>query len=331
MHTAVRTRVLILAPDPALATASAPALIGATVTRLVDSFLESLPTLVIGIVVFVLGLLLARLVRYGIVRATAKRSRSNLGIVFGRLGYFAVVLLGALAALTIVSPSMTPARLVSLLGIGSVAIGFAFKDIFQNMVAGILLLWREPFRIGDEITVATFTGTVESIETRATYIKTYDGKRVIVPNSVIYTQSVSVITAYELLRSEYDIGIGYGDDVEKAKMILHEIFADTEGVLDDPAPDVLVWELAGSTVNVRARWWSRPERACIVKVRDRVLAQVRERFPAAGIDLPYPTRVVLFHDQTEATDGDRSHQREGWPTAPGAEPPKRGGRHARLA
>jgi small-conductance mechanosensitive channel len=261
----------------------------------------------------------AHVARWAIMRTTRSGRRANVGIVLGRLSYFGVILLGALVAVTIVAPSMTPARLVSLLGLGGVAIGFAFKDIFQNMLAGVLLLWREPFRIGDEITSVTFTGKVEAIETRATLVKTYDGKRIIIPNSQIYTEAVSVISAYDMLRSEYDIGIGYGDDISKAKDILHDILDHDEEILREPGPDLLVWELAGSTVNVRARWWTKLDRTSVVRVRGRVLEQVCRRFPDAGIDLPYPTQVMLFHDQTEETDGDRSRQRAGWPA--GETPP----------
>ena len=286
-------------------------------TRSVNTFLAAaigrLPELVAGAVVLVLFFAAAHAVRWLILRATRKGHRINVGMVLGRLAYFGLMLLGILIAMTVIMPSMTPAKLVSMLGLGGVALGFAFKDIFQNLVAGILLLWREPFRIGDEIMSDGFTGVVETIDTRATLIRTYDGKRIIIPNSQIYTASVSVVTAYPHVRSEYDVGIGYGDDVAKAKSIVLEILASTEGIVADPRPDVLVWDLAGSTVNLRARWWSKSDRASVVHVRDRVLHELRDRLTAAGIDLPFPTNVVLFHDQTEDVDGDRSKQREGWP------------------
>jgi small conductance mechanosensitive channel len=309
---------LLLAPDakPPSEDLSAAA---ASAHGLVHDLIVRLPVLGLGAAVFVLSLLVAHVARWAIKRATRNNRRANVGIVVGRLTYFATIILGGLVAVTIVAPSMTPARLVSLLGIGGVAIGFAFKDIFQNMLAGVLILWQEPFRIGDEITSGGFTGAVEAIETRATLVKTYDGKRIIIPNSQIYTEPVSVISAYDMLRSEYDVGIGYGDDVGKAKEIFMDILRKTDGILEKPEPDLIVWELAASTVNVRLRWWTKPDRPSVVHVRGRVLEQVRERLPAAGIDLPYPTQVMLFHDQTDEADGDRTRQREGWPA--GDSPP----------
>ncbi|TZG26547.1 mechanosensitive ion channel [Sphingomonas montanisoli] len=288
---------------------------------MINGFLAMLPLLVAGTAVFLIFWAIASGVRRTVESVAKRRSEfPSAATAFGRLAYIGLMLLGLLIAVTVAFPSMTPAKLFSVLGIGGVAIGFAFKDIFQNLLAGILLLIRHPFRAGDEITSGGFTGTVESIETRATYIRTYDGQRIIVPNSVIYTEPVTVITAYDLLRSSYDVGIGYSDDVTQAKAIALEAVRSVEGVLAEPAPDVLLWDLAGSSKNLRVRWWTKPKRAGVVAIRDKVLQAVAEALAGAGIDLPFPTQQILFHDQTEASDGDRTRQREGWPA--GESPPE---------
>lgn len=298
-----------------------PSEIWATIDGMVNGFLGMLPLLGAGLVVFLVFWGAATGIRNLIERVTAQRSEyPGAGKAIGRLAYIAIMLLGLLIAVTVGFPSVTPAKLFSVLGVGGVAIGFAFKDIFQNLVAGILLLIRHPFRAGDEITSGTFTGVVESIETRATYIRTYDGQRIIVPNSIIYTQPVTVITAYGILRSDYDVGIGYGDDVTAARRVALAAMKDVEGVLSEPAPDVVLWDLAGFSQNLRIRWWCKPHRADVVVVRGRVLQAVAEALSGAGIDLPFPTQVVLLHDQTDANDGDRTKQREGWPA--GSSPPK---------
>lgn len=311
-----------MADSTAAAVTVRPSEILATINGMVNGFLAMLPLLVAGLVVFLVFWAMASGVRRGVQTVASRRSEfPSAATAFGRLAYVAIMLLGALIAVTVAFPSMTPAKLFSVLGIGGVAIGFAFKDIFQNLLAGILLLIRHPFRTGDEITTGGgFTGTVESIETRATFIRTYDGQRIIVPNSVIYTETVTVITAYDLLRSEYDVGIGYGDDITHAKDISLSAMQGVAGVLADPAPDVVLWDLAGSSKNLRLRWWTRPMRSDVVKVRGDVLQAVTEALGGAGVDLPFPTQVILLHDQTEASDGDRTQQREGWPagTAPPA-------------
>jgi small-conductance mechanosensitive channel len=125
---------------------------------------------------------------------------------------------------------------------------------------------------------------------------------------------VTVNTAFENRRLEYDVGIGYGDNIDQAKELMLEAVYSVDEVLTDPAPDVLVMELAESTVNIRARWWiNPPRRADALDSRDKVLTAIKKKLTANGIDLPFPTQQILFHDQTEETDGDRSRQREGWP------------------
>ena len=291
------------------------------IQAMVDGFFEALPRVAVAVVVFLVIWLIAAGVRKLVHRVTPGPRDSSIGTVLGRLAYAALIIFGVFVALTIVIPSLKFSSIVAGLGLGGVAFAFAFQDTFQNLLAGILILLREPFREGDEITSGQYTGTVEAIETRATFIRTYDGQRVIIPNSQIYSDPVVVITAYNLLRSQYDVGIGYGDDIEEAKRIALDAVKGIDGVLDDPAPDVLTWDLAGSSVNLRVRWWSKPARGGVVGLRDQVLIRVSQALLGAGIDLPFPTQQVLFHDQTEATDGDRTKQREGWPAPPDGSAP----------
>ena len=284
-----------------------------------NSFLALLPQIIIGIVVFILFYLVALAVRSAILRSTRG---SGVGKALSRLARLGVLLAGFLVATVIVFPSVTPASALGALGFGSVAVGFAFRDILQNYFAGILLLWREPFKVGDQIeTTNGFIGTVEAVETRATMIRTYDGRRVVIPNTNLFTDSVMVNTAYAVRRSEYDVGIGYGDNIERARRVMLDTLQKTEGVLQKPAPDVLVVELAGSSVLLRARWWTPSRRADVLGVQDKVLTGLKNALTKEGIDLPFPTQQILFHDQTESTDGDRRRQREGWPA--GKNPPER--------
>lgn len=285
----------------------------------VDGFFYHLPNLLAGLLFLLLawaaGGLVARSVRWVAVR----RGRPDLGNVLGSLAKGLFFLLALLTAAAIIFPSVRPGDILATLGIGSVAIGFAFKDILQNLLAGLLLLVRRPFRRGDQIAVDEYEGTVDHIESRATLITTYDGRRVIIPNSDIYTSPVVVNTAFDLRRDEYDVGIGYGDDPEAACDAFRRAMESADGVLSDPAPDCFPWELAESTVNLKLRWWAKAAQVDQVEVRGRVILAVFRAAKRDGIDLAFPTRVLLFHDQTEQTDGDRRRQREGWPA--GEHPP----------
>ena len=152
------------------------------------------------------------------------------------------------------------------------------------------MLVTQPFRVGDQIVAKGHKGTVEEIQTRATLIRTYDGRRVVIPNADLFTDTVVVNTAFAHRRLEYDVGIGCGDDVERARSLILETVRTIDGVLDDPAPDVLPIDLASSSVNLRVRWWiSPPQRSDALDSRDRVLTAVKATLTAEDIDLPFPT------------------------------------------
>ncbi|MCY7277452.1 MAG: mechanosensitive ion channel family protein [Phormidesmis sp. CAN_BIN44] len=289
---------------------------------MLNDFIALLPNMVLALIVFAIFFFVARSIKRVVRNLTRDRRQArNLGMVLGRLAQGTTILIGLFIALSIVIPSLKASDLVQLLGISGVAIGFAFRDILQNFLAGILILLTEPFQIDDQIVFKEFEGTVENIQTRATTIKTYDGRRIVIPNSELFTNSVTVNTAFENRRLEYDIGIGYGDDIDEARRLILEAVHGTDGVLETPAPDAIVVELAGSSVNIRARWWvAPPRRADVLDLQDRVLTNIKNTLTANGIDLPFPTQQIFFHDQTEATDGDRAHQREGWPAGKGKVP-----------
>jgi small-conductance mechanosensitive channel len=285
------------------------------VQAMLDRALALLPNLLLASLVFALFLFLGRAARaLGLRVADRAHKHRNLGLVLGGLFQWGLVLLGSLVALSIVVPSFRAGNLIELLGIGTVAVGFAFRDVLQNFFAGLLILLTEPFQLGDQIIVSGHEGTVQAIETRATTILTYDGRRVVIPNTTLFTEAVIVNTALEKRRSEYDVGVGVADDIAAARATILAALRDVEGVLRDPAPQVLVVDLADFSVKLRVWWWTDPPRQIhVLEVQSRVLEAIKNAMIAAGIDLPFPTHQILFHDQTEETDGDRRRQREGWP------------------
>lgn len=285
---------------------------------MLQGFMRLVPNIIIAAVVFVVVMIVATIAKRLILRATRDREASNVGTVLGRLAQWTLLLVGLMLAVSIVSPSVGPAEFVGALGVTSVAIGFAFKDILQNFLAGILILLREPFKIGDAIQFGDYSGTVSAIETRSTYLRTWDGRDVIIPNGQIFTSPVEVITAHPQRRNSCTVGIGYADDIRAAQRLVLETIKSVEGVLEQPEPFVQTVELGASSVNLQAFWWTRNED--YGSAGSEVITRIKERLDEAGIDMPYPTQVHLLHDQTEATDGDRTQQREGWPA--GKNPPR---------
>jgi small conductance mechanosensitive channel len=294
--------------------------------EILNGVVSLLPNLLAGLLVFVAALLAGRLLKRTAPRLVRRYGRSDsLGIVMGRLTQWGAVTLGLLVAVLIVFPSFSIGELIQLLGIGSLAVGLIFRSILEDYLAGILLLLQEPFQVEDQIVLRDLEGTVTEIGTRASAIKTYDGRQIIIPNSELFTNVVTVNTAYPSRRIEVDVGIGFGDDPHLAGRLILEAVGSMTDVLEHPPPEVLLVELADFSVVLRVRWWIKPPlRSDALETRSEILAVIRERLTEQGIDLPFPTQQVLFHDQTEETDGDRRRQREGWPAGPGRVPRPRG-------
>jgi small-conductance mechanosensitive channel len=235
-----------------------------------------------------LGLLVAAALR----RAGRARGRGDLGAVTGSVAKWAVWVGGLLLALTIVAPTLAPGDVIAGLGLTSLALGFALKEILQNLVAGVLILWRQPFRVGDQIAVEGDEGTVEHVEARATKIRTHDGRRVVVPNFDVYTRAVTVDTAFAARRSEARIGVALDADWGAALEAALGGVRRADGVLEDPAPDAQAVEVGEFRLVIRLRWWSRPERAEVIRAGSNALLGAQRALREAGVDIPAPVRVL---------------------------------------
>ena len=254
-------------------------------------FFYLLPNLIAGLIVGAIfvaaAYAVARLLRHALVRA----DRHDLGHVLGSFAFWAMTFLGFLVVMTIVLPSMQPVDIFTSLGVGSVAIGFAFKDILQNWLAGVFILVRRPFHRGDQIKIGDIEGTVQAVETRATLVKTYSGRLVIIPNTEVYTKALTVHTAYDIRRTEIVVPVGLEVDLERAMEVFLEATLGVEHVLADPSPDVLPWEFSQNNVNIRVRWWMKSQRTYEVRTRAAVVLAIKRASNDAGIALPADTKI----------------------------------------
>lgn len=249
---------------------------------MVQGLFRLVPNLVLGLLVLTIFYFVAKWVRTFSKAITDRYGLAHgAGQVLGRLSQVVVVILGLLVTLSIVLPTFRAGDLIQLLGIGSVAIGFAFRDIFQNFLAGILLLLTQPFRIGDQIIFSGFEGTVEDIQTRATLIRTYDGRRAVIPNASLFTNAVLVNTAFSQRRSEYEWSVGGDADVEREKRAALDAMQSVEGVLNEPPPDVLAVSFDEKLVKLRARWWSAPRQQTTTETQDQVISAILRNLAAA--------------------------------------------------
>jgi len=174
----------------------------------------------------------------------------------------------------------------------SLRIGFALQDIARNFVAGIPLLIRQLIDIGDAVEVGDHTGTVMDITTRDTVLRTWDSEVVILPNMDVFTKAIKDYTQLPLRRRTVKIGLGYGEDVDRARGVFLEAIQAVPGVLEELAPTVLAEELGDSALMLAARFWVNQEADGLLVVHSMVVRAIKEAAERAGIDLPYPTQTL---------------------------------------
>lgn len=268
-----------------------------TIDKIMDGFWERIPYICIALVVFTIFWLLSKVFKFFVRKTLSDRTytRQNLVLVLNRVGASAIIFFGFLIAMVIAIPGFTPGQLMSALGIGSVAIGFAFKDIFQNLLSGVLILLSEPFKIGDDIIVSGMEGTVEDIQIRATYLRSPDGRRIVIPNATVYTSAVTVNTAYKRRRCEFIVGIGYEDDVQKAKEIVLDILDRDSSILSQPAFSVNVAALADFSINLKVQWWVDTGETATSNSISSIQEKVIHAFAENDVSIPYPVQEVKVY------------------------------------
>ena len=279
---------------------------------IVVGFVERIPYFVASIIVILIFWFLSIVFKKVVYKLLGSRSRhQNLVKVFQRVGGALIIFIGFMIAMVIAVPGFTPAKLIGALGIGSVAIGFAFKDIFQNLLSGILLLISEPFRIGDQIVSGDYEGTVEDIKIRATTIKTYDGRQVVIPNSDLYTSALTVNTAYKQRRLQVAVGIGYEDDIEAAKAEILQALDKVESVSKKAQPSVIATGFGDSTIDLMVRWFIEDgTQANKVTSIHQVIVEIKSALDAAGVNIPFPIRTIDLSDPSVTSIVNKLHEQK---------------------
>mgnify|MGYP006423416939 CR=1 FL=1 len=270
---------------------------------IVRNLIQTLPGLIAGIIILFLARNGAKFSQK-IARKIGKKTipSSSLRLLLEKTSYVLALTLGVLLAGVVAFPGLRLGDIIAALGLGSVAIGFAFQDIFKNFLAGILLLLQEPFRIGDQIVVAGYEGTVEHIDIRTTRIRTYQGEEVIVPNATVFTSEIQVRTAYEYRRTDLGVGVDYNTSLPMTKDILQNLLQEVEGVLDHPEPEIDLVGFGDSSIDFVVRYWTIPQQQIVRRVQTQVIIAIKQDFDQAEINIPYPIRTVYYYDQQRFND-----------------------------
>ncbi len=272
-------------------------LFGLSIDRLTATLQEVGPRVVSGIVIAVLGYLVAKvltvMIRMAMRRAGVDRSLASF------LGSAAFLLfMGLVAVAAVGKMGMESVSFAAVVGALGLAIGLAFKDTLANFAAGVILILIRPFRVGDVVEIGAISGTVEEIDVFATEVRTHDNKRVVIPNGKITADSMVNYTAHERRRIDLMVQVDYAEDLALVKKTLHAVLEADPRVLANPEPVVAVAELADSGVDLVVRPWARTEEYW--DVRFALTESIKEAFEAADISIPYPQQEIRLRSDQDS-------------------------------
>lgn len=265
-----------------------------SINNLINSIFDRLPYILAGILVFFLFFFLARIVKK-LFWSTSGRTRLDirLRILFSRLLFVFTIVLGIFTGFTVIIPSFGFGDLITGLGFTSFVIGFATKDILNNLLSGVLILWQQPFRIGDYLFVGNNQGKVENIGVRATQLRKDDGELILIPNGDMYSSAITIRGAGAERRMILKISIGYDADIGQAKDIIVRVLKATDGVVDEPRPSAVVTDLSSEGVNISIYFWLNTNKHKPMQVFDSVATEIKKSLDEAGIEMYPPSSVIV--------------------------------------
>ena len=258
-------------------------------------FLLKLPAIGIGLLLFVVIFLVARPFSLLLVKPLVYMNHSQLvTLVTRRLLSFLIILFGFYLFLRFAGLSEFAVAVLSGTGVMGLIIGFAFKDIAENFIASLLLSIQKPFKIDDVIEVDGRLGVVNQVTARATTLVDFDGDHIQIPNATVYKNIIRNVTANPKSRGKFVIGIGYDSSIIESQKIALRVLTQTDSVLSDPEPQVLVDVLASSTVNLKVYFWINSHQHSLLKVSSYLMRTIMREFEQHGISMPDDAREIIF-------------------------------------
>lgn len=274
--------------------AEVPSVAYTSINNLFESVVGYLPKIMAGIFVLFIFWAFGKILKH-IFLKTSERAKlaPRLRVLISRLLAGIVFLFGTFTALTVIIPKFDFGDLIAGLGFTSFIIGFATKDILNNFLSGILVLWHEPFKIGDYVSVKSNRGEVEHIGIRATQLRMYDGERVLIPNGEMYSSTLIIRGAGTKRRMKLKISTSYKANIEETKATIQKVLFEAEGVDDNPKPSVYVTDLASDGVNLSIYFWINTDENSPMGVFDDIASNIKGALNKLGIILYTPTLAVL--------------------------------------
>ncbi|GGZ53881.1 mechanosensitive ion channel family protein [Paraglaciecola chathamensis] len=268
-----------------------------TVLNIWYDFIAHTPYIAVALLVLLLTGVFSMLISKLIGNMTGRsKMRGSLKALTQRIARIIIWILGILLAALVVFPGLTPAKALGGLGLASVAIGFAFKEIFENFFAGILLLWKYPFEKGDFIECQDILGRVENISVRMTELRRPDGELVVVPNSFLFKNPVFVLTHEKSRRIRIMTGVAYSEDARAALPIIQRAVENCELIIADKGVEVFLNGFGSSSMDIEVTWWSEPTPLGERKSRSEVVGAIKQALDDEGIEIPFPYRTLTFNE-----------------------------------
>ncbi|MCK0128324.1 mechanosensitive ion channel family protein [Erythrobacter sp. F6033] len=263
-----------------------------------NDFIDALPYFAIALFIILVTAIAAKFtvkIADGLIGKTDLRpSLRNLIETIVKLGTW---ILGLMIAAIVLFPDLTPSSLIAGLGIGAVAIGFAFQDIFENFLAGVLIMIREKMRIGDVIECEGIVGKVEHITLRETHIRKLSGEVTVVPNSILFKNPVEILTDKDQRRHDVVIGVSYDTDLDEAAEVIRKSVSAVEEVDTEKGVDIFAQEFNSSSVDFLVRWWSGSTPRSGWESKDKVVRAIKRGLDDAGIEIPFPYITHTFKER----------------------------------
>lgn len=257
--------------------------------------LRHVPQWIVSLIIFVASVWLAKRLVATMRRLLTKRVDSvMLRNLIARLVAIPVLVIGIYLVFSISGLGSLATTLIGGTGLLGLIIGIAFRDITENFLASILLSIQRPFVLGDMITVLSYTGMVEAMTTRGTVLITLDGNHVQIPNTIIYKEPITNLTANPNIRQSFTVGVGYDASISEVQSLVMAWLQQHPAVLKDPEPMVLAEQLAASTVNLGIYFWVDTRAHSFLKVRSAVIRTVKYKLMEAGISMPDDAREIIF-------------------------------------
>lgn len=253
-----------------------------------------------AILILVVGWIVANWVKRKIIQRgqASEKLDDTLTRVFAKTAKILILVVVVMAVLDRFGVETT--SLVAVIGALGLAIGLAWQGVLADFAAGIMILVMRPFKVGEVIDIGGTIGIVEEVGLVMTKLNTPDNVAIFMPNSNVWGNNIKNLAENDDRRVDMVIGFGYDDDIDQAKRTIEQVLSEDNRVLDDPAPQVAVSELGGSSVNVIVRPWTKKENYWALKFD--LTERIKKRFDEEGINFPYPSQDIYFYNQDSGSD-----------------------------